>query len=248
MALTVISESKCLISAGWDDVPHLDEAAKRKMLAETPPHLRDARSKGIPSLGSGAIFPIAESEFVCAPFKIPPHFVRGYGMDVGWKKTSAAFLAWDRENDIVYVISEHYRGQAEPATHAAAIKARGIWLPGFIDPASRQRGQKDGDQLLALYQGLGLKLNVADNGVDAGLHEMYLRLATGRMKVFSTCVNWLMEYRLYRRDEHGKIIKKNDHLMDATRYGSRTSSLVRFSVAPMPSVLVGTVAQNLYNQ
>jgi hypothetical protein len=30
--------------------------------------------------------------------------------------------------------------------------------------------------------------------------------------------NWLFEFRLYRRDESGRIIKKDDHLMDATRY------------------------------
>jgi hypothetical protein len=31
--------------------------------------------------------------------------------------------------------------------------------------------------------------------------------------------NWLSEFRIYRRDEKGKIVKQNDHLMDATRYG-----------------------------
>lgn len=31
-------------------------------------------------------------------------------------------------------------------------------------------------------------------------------------------MNFLKEYRLYRRDENGKIMKENDHLMDAMRY------------------------------
>jgi hypothetical protein len=30
--------------------------------------------------------------------------------------------------------------------------------------------------------------------------------------------NWLSEFRIYRRDEKGRIIKQNDHLMDTTRY------------------------------
>jgi hypothetical protein len=30
------------------------------------------------------------------------------------------------------------------------------------------------------------------------------------------------EYRLYRRDEKGRIVKANDHLMDATRYAVRS--------------------------
>ena len=30
--------------------------------------------------------------------------------------------------------------------------------------------------------------------------------------------NWLSEFRIYRRDEKGRIVKQSDHLMDATRY------------------------------
>lgn len=241
-----ISESKYLVSAGWEDVPHLDEATRRKMLTETPPHLRDARSKGIPSLGQGAIYPIAESEFVVPPFKIPSHYLRGYGLDVGWKRTAAAFFAWDRDQDILYVTSEHYRGQAEPSAHAAAIRARGEWLKGVIDPAAKGRSQRDGEQLMQVYLNLGLHIVPADNGVDAGILDMYLRLATGRLKVFASCVNWLSEYRIYRRDKNGNIVKSNDHLMDATRYGVRPTSLARFTMPPV-ELLVGQPVRNLYN-
>jgi hypothetical protein len=38
------------------------------------------------------------------------------------------------------------------------------------------------------------------------------------MKVFKSCSNWLYEFRLYRRDDKGRIVKANDHLMDDTRY------------------------------
>ena len=36
--------------------------------------------------------------------------------------------------------------------------------------------------------------------------------------MFSTLTNLLAEYRIYRRDEKGKIVKSMDHLMDAMRY------------------------------
>ena len=45
-----------------------------------------------------------------------------------------------------------------------------------------------------------------------------MRLSTGRLKVFKTLPNWLAEFRIYRRDERGRIVKENDHLMDASRY------------------------------
>jgi phage terminase large subunit-like protein len=224
--------SRCVIMAGWDDVPHLTAAVKAELLAEIPPFQRDARSKGIPQLGSGAIYPVPESEIVVADFEIPSHWPRGYGLDVGWNRTSAGFHAWDRESDIIYRYSEHYRGQAEPSIHAEAIRSRGEWIQGVIDPAARGRSQADGLQLMQQYTDLGLKLEIAFNGVEAGIYEMWQRLSTGRYKVFKSCQNWLTEYRLYRRDEKGRVVKGNDHAMDESRYFIM-SGLERTRVRPM---------------
>lgn len=210
--------TKHVVTATWDDAPHLTEEAKAELLSEIPPHLRDARTKGIPTLGSGAIYPVPESEIVCDPIEIPDHWPRAYGFDVGWNRTAAIWGAVDREAQTTYLYAEHYRGQAEPAVHAEAIRARGKWIPGVIDPASRGRGQKDGAQLLQDYLDLGLDISLAVNAVEAGLYAVWQRLSGGRLKVFKSCGNWLDEYRLYRRDENGKIVKEHDHLMDATRY------------------------------
>jgi hypothetical protein len=211
-----ISASKYLVNAGWSDVPHLDEKTKAQLLAETEPHLRDARTKGIPSLGAGAIYPVSEDQITCNPFQIPRHWPRCYGLDVGWNRTAAIWLAVDRSVDCVYAYTEHYRSKAEPSIHVAAIKARGEWIPGAIDPASLGSSQIDGKTLIEIYRGLGLSLTSADNtlqGPEGGIHAVWERLSTGRLKIFKTCQNTLNEYRYYRRDEKGKIVKANDHCL-----------------------------------
>jgi hypothetical protein len=217
-----ISESTWLTTAGWDDVPHLDEVTKAQMLERIPPYLRDARSKGTPSLGSGAIFPIEESRIIVDPFPIPAFWRRAYALDVGWNRTAALWGAEDPETGISYLYSEYYAGNLLPTIHAQAIKARGEWIPGVLDPAARGRSQRDGEQLSADYVNLGLHLTMADNAVEAGLYDVWGLLATGRLKVMSHLQNWRNEYRLYRRDEKGHIVKKNDHLMDDTRYYVRS--------------------------
>lgn len=218
MYLNEKNPNRFVLTMGWDHVPHLSEESKAKLLASYPPHERDARSKGIPQLGSGAIYPVPESEIIVPDFEIPAHWPRVYGMDVGWNRTAAIWGAWNRENDCVYLYGEHYRGQAEPSIHAQAIRARGDWIPGVSDPAALGRSQIDGSQLLQTYKDLGLDLEVAFNGVESGIYEVWQRLSTGRLKVFKTCTNWLSEFRLYRRDDKGRVVKENDHLMDATRY------------------------------
>lgn len=210
---------KCMIvQATWDDAPHLSEKDKEDMLSLYPIHQRDARTKGIPQLGSGVIYPVPESEFVCAPFEIPPFWRQAYALDVGWNKSAALWGAIDDQSDTIYFFSEHYRGQAEPSVHADAIKSRGESLKGVIDPAARGRAQKDGEQLFQIYTDLGLHLSLADNGVESGIYKVYQRLSSGRIKIFSTCQNLLSELRLYRRDEDGKVVKENDHLCDTLRY------------------------------
>jgi phage terminase large subunit-like protein len=207
-----------LVMAGWDDVPHLSEAQKTRMLVNCEPHLRESRSKGVPTMGSGVIYPIPEDQIVVDDFEIPKHWPRAYGLDVGWNCTAAVFGAIDRDSDIVYLYSLHYQGQQEPSTHVAGINGRGKRIPGVIDPASRGRSQKDGEQLMEIYTDLGLDISPADNSRESGLYEVHQRLATGRLKVFRSLRPLLGEYRIYRRDERGHIVKEKDHAMDAMRY------------------------------
>lgn len=204
--------------ATWDDVPHLSQKQKEDLWSSIPPFQRDARSKGVPQLGAGAIYPVPESEIVVPDFEVPVHWPRVFGMDVGWNKTAAVFGALDQQSDTLYLYSEHYRGQAEPAIHAEAINARGRGIPGVIDPASRGRTQVDGQQLFVRYRQMGLDLTVANNAVETGIYDVWQRMSTGRLKVFKSMTNWVAEFRLYRRDDKGRVVKENDHLMDATRY------------------------------
>jgi len=212
--------SKYVVQAGWKDVPHLDEEEKRKLVANTPPYQIKARTDGEPTLGAGAIYPIAESEITVPASAIPDHWPRAYGMDVGWNRTAVIWGARDPATGVTYLYSEHYQGQGEPASHALAIRARGRWIPGVIDPACLGSSQIDGRALMDIYRELGLQLRPAVNAVEAGITEVWQLLVSGQLKVMASCSNWLREFRNYHRDDKGsgKIVKRNDHLMDATRY------------------------------
>lgn len=213
-----IGVGKYVVMAGWDSVPHLTEEDKRILLASIPPYQRDARTRGIPQLGAGAVFPIPESEITVERFDIPKEWKRLYGYDVGWNRNAAIWLAQDPNTNIWYAYSEYYKGEAEPSIHASAIRARGEWIPGVIDSAARGRSQIDGENLMSMYKNLGLKLHDADKAVETGLYTVWELLSNGQIKIFSDLKHFFEEYRLYRRDEKGKIVKNNDHMMDCFRY------------------------------
>lgn len=233
--------AKYLVQAGWDHAPHLGKQEKEDLLSSTPPHLRDARSKGEPHLGSGVVFPVDPSYFLVDDYRPKSWYRRAYGLDVGWNATAAVWIAYDPDTDVVYVYDCYKKGKSEPELHAQHIKMRDptkpetFRWPGAIDPASRGRGQADGRRLLDMYRKLGLKVIEADNSVESGLQEMWSRLSSGRMKVVRTPNNeeLLREYRKYRRDEKGRIIKTDDHLMDAWRYALVTGLKI---AKPLPTL------------
>lgn len=210
--------SRAIITATWEDAPHLTTRQKAEMLASIPEYQRDARTRGIPQLGEGLIYRTPLKDITVSDFPIPKHWPRAYGLDVGWNWTSSVWGAWNREADVVYLYSCYKRGQAEPSVHADGIKARGKWIRGVIDPAAQGANQVDGSRMIDLYRNLGLDLEPSDHAVESGIYEVWNRLATGRMKVFESMQEWFAEYSKYRRDLKGKIHKADDHAMDATRY------------------------------
>jgi len=214
------ASGRAFVMISQDEVPHLTDEERARMQANAEPHQREARRLGVPSIGSGKIYPVEEASFVIPALTggIPRHWPRIYGMDVGLNCTAAVFGALDPDTDTLYIYSEHYLKDQLPPVHAVAIKARGAWIPGLIDPSSGNRNASDGDSLFRRYVEMGLNLKRADNTVSEGLTDVMDRLQTGRLKVVETCVNWIREFRTYRRDEKGRIVKQNDHAMDATRY------------------------------
>ena len=218
------NEDRAVVTMTIDDAEHYTPEQRAKIIASYPPHEREARTKGIPSLGSGLIFPVLEEDIVVQPFPIPRHWVRIGGMDFGWDHPSAFVdCAWDRDADVFYVIKDYRKSQATPVIHAAAVKPWAPWLP-WAWPHDGNNDTAAGENLAKQYGEQGLNMlperatfEDGSNSVEAGLMEMLDRMQTGRWKVFSTCTSWLEERRLYHRKD-GKVIKERDDTLSASRY------------------------------
>lgn len=217
--------SRFTVVSSWEhDAPHLSKESRDEMLSAIPEWERDARTKGIASFGAGLIYPVPEEDIIIDPIEFPAWYRRAYGLDVGWNRTACVWGALDPETDVLYLYAEYYRGQAEASVHAEAIRSRGAWIPGVVDPAARGRSQRDGEALFKDYTDPDsgrLNIVLADNkvrGPFGGIQAVWSRLSTGRLKVFKSLQHWREEYRVYRMDDKHQIVKENDHLMDATRY------------------------------
>jgi Terminase RNaseH-like domain len=223
--------SRAYIVGTIDDADHFSAEQKAEVIAGYPAHERDARTKGIPSLGSGRIFPVPEETITCDHREIPPHWPRIAGLDWGYDHPfAAAELAHDRDSDTVYLVRCYRVRQATPVQHCAALRPWGEGLRyAWPRDGNRETLEGAGIALAAQYRELGLNLlseyshYLEGNGqksvsVEAGIFDMLTRMETGRFKVFREHLDFFDEYRLYHRRD-GKVFKENDDLICAVRYG-----------------------------
>lgn len=215
-------KGRAYVQASWRDANHLSDKEIAVLEQSIPAHMLEARSKGIPSIGEGKVYPVAESSIVVPRFEIPEHFERVYGIDFGWKDpTAAIFGAIDPDTRIMYLYAEYKQAELTPISHAHNLYDMGAdWITGVGDPfGGVQRGQADGVKMIDRFNEAGLTIELADrNSKMSGIATTLELMLGGKLKVFDDLNMWLSEFRMYGYDKNGKPQDKNDHLMDATRY------------------------------
>lgn len=220
------SRAQFCMQKGWDDAPHLSEKVKQDLLASFPAHQREMRTKGVPMLGHGRIYDIAEEDITCTPFAIPAHFRVIGGMDFGWDHPQAQVqLVHDPESDLFYVTRAWKKARVSPSEAWGATKDWTAGVPTAWPADGLQTEKGSTKQQKSYYEAAGFKLigihaqwPDGGNGVEAGLFEIRDLMMKGKFKVFAGLRDWFDEFLQYHRDENGKISKTRDDLMDATRY------------------------------
>lgn len=219
--------------ATWDDAPHLAEADKERLRKTYPLHEVEARTKGVPMMGEGAVFTTDEREFLIDPFEIPDHYRLICGIDFGWDHPAAAvWLAYDADADVIYMIGSWRQKNAGYVVHSSAIKQRGARIPvawPHDGMNKKDQGAQKALPLWHMYRQEGVNM-LADSAryerevggpqpVEPIVDIMGRRLETGGFKVFRNQNLWLEEYRGYHRKD-GKIVALRDDLLKATFYAA----------------------------
>lgn len=229
----------------WDDAPHMTPEVRKRVGASYQEHERDTRTKGVPLMGSGAVYPVYQEDIQIDPFEIPDHFYQIVGIDFGIDHPGAGvWLAIDRDADTVYVTDCYKKPGETPVYHAAELKKRGAWIPVSWphDGMQRDKGSDRARPLWRAFREHGAsmlpfsacyddKIQGAQP-VEPGVIDILERFRTGRLKIFSNLSPLFEEMRMYYRKD-GQIVKANDHLLDAMRIGVMMLRKARHKPAPI---------------
>jgi phage terminase large subunit-like protein len=190
---------KYVVNYSWDDVPEsvLAGAEKKSLLLAYSEVERDARTKGIPTSGSGSIYPVKWSDVIVDPFEIEPWYECAMGLDTGWVCTAGIWGAKHPDTGVTYIYAEHYKHKMTPEQHYECFKEIGAWVKCAIDP-STVRHNDQGVSTMNQYYELGLDVFPASNAIDAGIARVLMMFNQGKLKIFSSCVNLLKELYTYR--------------------------------------------------
>ena len=231
--------------ATWDDAPHLSKEDKDRLSASYRDHERDARTQGIPMMGEGAVFPVSDDKIRIDPIKVPGHWARIKGCDFGIDHPAAGVeIAWDRDQDVIYVIDGYKQKNETAAYHAVWFNKANKFVPVSWPHDGMNREKSGGRTLAQHYRDHGVNMlsrsarypkargETEEKGgpqpVEPIVDEMLERMATGRLKVFSTLPEWFEEKRSYHRKD-GRIVDSRDDMLKATFYAVM---MIRYAVAP----------------
>lgn len=245
-----LKAGQSFIIAGWEDAKHpdgrthLDPAHLDRLLAAFLPHERAMRSKGIPVLGSGMVFPVPQEQITIESKLLPRHCRHICAMDFGSggvnHPTAAVWWAFDMDAKVACLYATYKSLATEVGTHATAIRAKGAWIPVAWPHDGQRREAYASEGIAHAYRNAGVNMlashfldpDTGTNAVEPGVVAMYQAMNGAddgwTIKVFESATDFWREFPLYHRSEKDStIVRMNDDIMSAARIGYRSRRYAR---------------------
>ncbi len=155
------------------------------------------------AFGGETIFDVPFDRIAVDPFAIPAHWPKAYAVERKDGEIAALWGAIDPTDGVIHFYAEHTVPQATMTLQAAAIRARGEWIPGMFPKQAPGRSKTEGQALMRELKDGGLLLRNVPYAEE--VTETVDQVNLGRVRVFNTLRGFEREYRGYQRDEKGDL-------------------------------------------
>ena len=163
----------------------------------------------------GAIYEFFNEETMIMSYDdMPPMEYYSIGIDFG---LNMAAVLWGWCGDNLYLIDDYGAYNATTNTFNSQIDA--LWGHLFDQSVPRYCDPSGGERIQEITSG-----EPANNAVDDGIDFLNTKMEHGEVYATERATGFLSEIGDYKRDEKERIIKENDHWMDAGRYGAYSFS------------------------
>lgn len=232
-------------SASWDECPHIDEDDIKELLAGVPVWQHDMRRRGLPVLGSGAVFPFPDEAIMCEDIVPESTWPILAALDFSSVNDASVvvFCAHDPVSGVYYVYDMNYidvitnknpKFMAQvilnsPTPRIPTVSPHDGGIKS-VNPESKARVMKDlGVNILGEPFYNPFNLNLAFHNItkknrerEPGLTEMRRLFETDKLKVCRSILPFFKEkaQMFYAQTSNGGMeTKGKDDAIDAIRYG-----------------------------
>jgi phage terminase large subunit len=190
----------------FDNLAHLPENYIADFLDTLPDRERARMRDGEFVSLVGVIYDEFDESMIIPASKVPPIEFYSVGVDFGLNSVGT-LIGWSGEN--VYVLNETclYNHTAAQLNGAIRDKNGDKKYIAYCDPSGGERLQEISFSF------------PANNSVEPGIDCIRKLMHNKNFFVVDTCRNTIDGIVTYRRDDAERIVKENDHEMDAMRYG-----------------------------
>lgn len=214
------------VRMGYKDSLHMTPEKVADLLSKYPKYQHNARIEGEPLLGSGQVY-LVDLELLKFPTnqRIPEHLAKLWGLDFGITHPFAATLiAWDRDEDVIYVLTGYKAANAIPMVHAEAMNriATGVPVAWPHDGHNREKGT--GESLAKQYKPYLKMLPTHSTWPDGSMSteaavtelddRMHKGGGPGGIRFREDFEELFSEIRMYHRKD-GLLVKESDDLLSS---------------------------------
>jgi len=238
-----------LFESGTKDNVHINNEAVDQLTFAMDDEEKDARTTGSGYSETTLIFPELKH---CAIPPVGPKELRGYKfftmLDHGLRNPTAIlfgavgpdddiiiFHEYYQTDNLVYQNAQEYNSIVKMFQEELRAENREFIIDYMVgDPSTQNRDPITGTSIRQEYGENGVWYMLGNNDVRAGILRVKSVIGSGRLKVTENCTNLLREARTYKwkKPVSSKVqarsnlleepVKRNDHALDALRYGIMT--------------------------
>jgi hypothetical protein len=196
----------CMRMNPADNQAHLPKDYIQTQLETLPERARRRFLLGEFVKAEGTVYDEFDETYICKRKDVPDIERYSVGLDFGLNM-AAVLIGW--VGDSIYVLDDYGAYGTTANSFNAAISRNWGAFPyvAWCDPAGGERLQEITNS------------DKANNSVEPGIDAINNKIHSRQFFVCDNCAGVLSEIWDYRRDDKERIVKLNDHFMDAMRYG-----------------------------
>ncbi len=193
-----------------DNKDNLPENYIRDILGALPDRARRRMRDGEWVKAEGVIYEHFQDSMIIPYDDLPPMEYYSIGVDFGLNM-AAVLYGWCGET--LYLVDDHGTYNATTSTFNGQIDA--LWGELIPRNVARYCDPSGGERLQEITNG-----EPANNAVDDGIDFLNTKMEHGEFFVTDRASGFISEVGNYKRDEKERVVKIDDHYMDAGRYGA----------------------------